>query len=132
MKKETINKTEEEWKQILSKDEFLVLRKKATEPPFSGLYLNNKETGIYLCAACENKLFSSKTKFNSGSGWPSFYDIIDNDSVSLEEDYSIGMKRTEVVCRRCGGHLGHVFDDGPNPTGKRYCINSISLKFRKK
>lgn len=128
---EKINCSEKEWKEILSKDEFKVLRKKGTEPPFTGKLLNNKEKGIYVCSGCENPLFSSDTKFNSGSGWPSFWDVISSDNVELKNDYGFGMKRIEVLCAKCGGHLGHVFDDGPDPTGKRYCINSVSLNFKK-
>ena len=122
---------EEEWKEILGEDKFRVLRKKGTEPPFTGKLLNNKEKGSYVCAGCGNTLFSSDTKFDSGSGWPSFWDVISSDSVELKADYSFGMKRIEVLCASCGGHLGHVFEDGPKPTGKRYCINSIRLDFRK-
>ncbi len=129
---EKIKRSEKEWKEILNKDEFKVLRKKGTEPPFTGKLLNNKEKGIYVCASCKNPLFSSDTKFDSGSGWPSFWDVISSDNVELKNDYSFGMKRIEVLCARCGGHLGHVFDDGPDPTGKRYCINSVSLKFKNK
>jgi len=128
---EKIKRSEKEWKEILSKDEFRVLRKKGTEPPFTGKLLDNKEKGIYVCAGCKNTLFSSDTKFDSGSGWPSFWDVISSDNVELKNDYSFGMKRIEVLCSRCGGHLGHVFDDGPDPTGKRYCINSVSLNFKK-
>lgn len=129
---EKIKRSEKEWKEILNKDEFKVLRKKGTEPPFTGKLLNNKEKGIYVCASCKNPLFSFDTKFDSGSGWPSFWDVISSDNVELKNDYSFGMKRIEVLCARCGGHLGHVFDDGPDPTGKRYCINSVSLKFKNK
>jgi len=126
-----IDKSEKEWKEILSKDEFKVLRKKGTEAPFTGKLLKNKEKGVYVCAGCGNPLFSSDTKFNSGSGWPSFWDVVSNDNVELKIDLSFGMRRTEVLCASCGGHLGHVFDDGPKPTGKRYCINSVSLDFKK-
>ncbi len=124
-------RSEKEWKEILSKDKFRVLRKKGTEPPFTGKLLYNKEKGVYVCAGCKNPLFSSHTKFDSGSGWPSFWDVISEGSVDLKPDYSLGMKRIEVLCSKCGGHLGHVFDDGPKPTGKRFCINSISLDFKK-
>ena len=131
MKKKVI-KTKEEWKKILTPKEFYILREKGTELPFSGKYTNNKDRGIYVCAGCKNELFSSEVKFDSGSGWPSFWDVISKDSVDLKSDYSLGMHRIEVICSNCGGHLGHIFDDGPKPTGKRYCINSTSLQFQKK
>ena len=118
-----------DWKKILTDEQYKVLRKKGTELPFTGKLLNNKK-GTYVCAGCGNPLFSSETKFDSGSGWPSFWDVLSEGSVDLKSDNSLGMKRVEVVCSRCGGHLGHVFDDGPKPTGKRYCINSISLNFQ--
>ena len=130
--KEKIKKTKEEWKRILTSEKYAVLREKGTDKPFTGAYLNNKREGIYLCAGCSNKLFSSGKKFDSGSGWPSFWDVISNNSVELKPDHSFGMKRIEVVCSRCGGHLGHVFDDGPQPSGKRFCINSLSLDFEEK
>jgi len=127
-----VKKSEDEWKKILTSEEFLVLRKKGTEPPFSGKYVHQTAEGTYVCAGCGNTLFSSETKFDSGSGWPSFFVPVSNDAVLLKPDTSLGMKRTEVVCARCGGHLGHVFDDGPKPTGQRYCMNSISLHFLEK
>ncbi|MFW9913404.1 MAG: peptide-methionine (R)-S-oxide reductase MsrB [Candidatus Thorarchaeota archaeon] len=126
-----VEKSEEEWKLTLNPEQFKVLRQCGTEPPFSGKYVHHKENGVYVCAGCGNELFSSDTKFESGSGWPSFWEKLSEESVNLKPDNSYGMKRTEVVCKKCGGHLGHVFDDGPNPTGLRYCINSLSLDFKK-
>ncbi len=114
----------------MSPAEYHVLREKGTEPAFTGKLLKNQKTGLYVCAGCGNELFSSKTKFDSGTGWPSFWDFVSNDSVELKSDNSHGMQRTEVICKKCGGHLGHVFDDGPKPSGQRYCMNSVSLKFK--
>ena len=117
------------WKEELSPEQYRILREKGTERPFTGEYLNNKKDGTYTCAACNNPLFDSETKFDSGSGWPSFYDVVNEGNVKLIKDSSLGMIRTEVVCSNCEGHLGHVFDDGPQETGLRYCINSLSLGF---
>lgn len=124
-------KNEQEWQVCLSPEQFAIMRQKGTEKPFTGKYLHNKQKGVYVCAACGTELFSSETKYDSGTGWPSFFSPI-KDHVVMKEDNGMLMRRTEVICKKCGGHLGHVFDDGPKPTGKRFCINSASLKFKKK
>jgi methionine-R-sulfoxide reductase len=124
-----VEKTEEEWKGILSPEQFRVLREAGTERAFTGEYWDKKDAGTYRCAGCGAELFTSDTKFESGCGWPSFYEALDKDKVEEREDNSFGMRRIEVLCKQCGGHLGHVFPDGPKPTGLRYCINSASLKF---
>jgi len=125
-----MKKENDEWKLTLSPEQYKVLRECGTEPPFTGKYVNHKENGTYVCAACGNDLFSSDTKFESGSGWPSFWNQVSEDAVEMRVDKSHGMRRTEIICKKCGGHLGHVFDDGPNPTGLRYCVNSLSLDFK--
>jgi peptide-methionine (R)-S-oxide reductase len=126
---EKIHKTDEEWRKELTPEQYRILRQRGTEPPFTGEYVNVKADGIYRCAACGQELFSSDTKYDSGSGWPSFWDVIESGRVELRRDLSHGMIRTEVVCSRCESHLGHVFDDGPRDrTGLRYCINSAALK----
>lgn len=130
--KKRIQKSEEEWKKELTPEQYRVARMKGTEAPFTGEYVNSKEQGTYMCVACGAELFSSDTKFDSGTGWPSFTDMKNSENIELESDTSHGMVRTEVKCSHCGAHLGHVFDDGPSPTGKRYCINSCSLKLEKR
>lgn len=124
--------TDEKWRGKLSPEQYHVCREKGTEAPFSGKLLHNKETGIYTCACCGAELFDSSTKFDSGTGWPSFWDVLDPTKVKLITDHSHGMTRIEVTCANCGAHLGHVFPDGPDPTGQRYCINSVSLDFKKR
>lgn len=127
-----VNKTEAQWKKELSPEQYYVLREKGTERPGTGLYNHHKETGVYTCAGCSHELFSSENKYNSGSGWPSFDQAINEGHVEEHSDYSHGMVRTEILCANCGGHLGHVFNDGPKETtGQRYCVNSLSLSFKK-
>jgi len=123
-------KTEKEWERKLKPEEYRVLRQGGTEAPFSGEYVFTKDKGMYRCRACGNPLFSSETKFESSTGWPSFYDARPG-AIKTREDRSLGMVRTEILCAKCGSHLGHVFDDGPKPTGKRYCINCVSLDLKK-
>ena len=129
---EKILKNDDEWRQQLSPDQFRICREKGTEPAFSGNYWNTKETGTYQCVCCGNQLFDSNSKFDSGTGWPSFYQAINSDQVATKEDSSLFMRRTEVLCNKCDSHLGHVFPDGPQPTGLRFCINSASLELKKK
>lgn len=128
---EKIRKSEEEWKRELTPEQYQVLREKATERPFTGAYVFNHDKGRYLCAACGQELFISDTKFDSHCGWPSFYAPATKEAVEEHDDRSYGMHRIEVTCSRCGGHLGHVFEDGPQPTGLRYCINSVSIRLEK-
>ncbi len=126
-----INRSEAEWKKQLTDEEYYILREKGTERAFTGKYVYNKDSGTYVCAGCQLPLFSSATKFKSGTGWPSFYEPIVKGHVAEEQDMSYGMVRTEIHCARCGGHLGHVFRDGPPPTGLRYCINGYAMDFEK-
>mgnify|MGYP006271554193 CR=1 FL=1 len=121
--------SEQQWQQRLTAEQFRILRQKGTEPAFTGKYYQNKAPGTYICAGCGSELFASDTKYESGTGWPSFWEPASADAVATEADTSLGMRRTEVLCSSCGGHLGHVFPDGPQPTGQRYCINSAALDF---
>ena len=132
MEVEKVEKSDEEWRQSLSPEQYAVLRQAGTERPFSGEYVDTKDDGTYRCAACGNELFDSSTKFDSGTGWPSFWEAVRPDAVELIEDRTHGMLRTEVRCARCGSHLGHVFPVGPRPTGERYCMNSLALELEKK
>jgi peptide-methionine (R)-S-oxide reductase len=125
-----MEKSDQEWRETLTPEQYRILRRAGTEPAFTGEYWNHKDKGIYSCAGCGQDLFTSDTKFDSHCGWPSFWSSVDPERIEMREDTSFGMRRVEVLCSRCGGHLGHIFNDGPPPTGQRYCINSASLSFR--
>ena len=129
---ETVSKTDEEWQKILTPEQYRICRKKDTERPFTGKYNDCKENGMYKCSCCGNELFDSNSKFESGTGWPSFFKPINDENIKCESDADYGMIRTEVMCKKCGANLGHVFDDGPQPTNLRFCINSVSLNLDKK
>ena len=131
MEGENMDNDDKKWKEKLSEQEYHVMRCGGTEPPFTGKYYKHDDKGTYNCNSCKEPLFKSDVKYDSGSGWPSFYDAIDKDKIKTKKDNSLGMVRTEILCGHCDGHLGHVFEDGPNPTGLRYCVNSISLDFEK-
>ena len=125
-----ITKTDEEWKQLLTEDEFLITRKKGTEPPFSGKKFQIINGGSFTCKCCNSDLFNSSTKYESGCGWPSFYDQISPEAIRMQKDTSMHISRTEILCAKCDSHLGHIFDDGPKPTGQRYCVNSLSIDYK--